>query len=101
VTTKELLFNEIEDVPEPVLAEILDFIQFLKHKIRPGLRRRKPARLCSPRTGSAQKRTRRGKVSERVSQKVCLRLRWRPGLKSWATDGGPLRDRSSRSPWVP
>jgi hypothetical protein len=21
------------------------------------------------------------------------RLRWRPGLKSWATDGGPLRDR--------
>jgi hypothetical protein len=37
VTTKELLFNEIEDTPEPLLAEILDFIQFLKHKIRPGL----------------------------------------------------------------
>jgi hypothetical protein len=37
VTTKELLFNEIEDAPEPVLAEILDFVQFLKHKIRPGL----------------------------------------------------------------
>jgi hypothetical protein len=36
VTTKELLFNEIEDVPEPVLAEVLDFIQFLKRKIRPG-----------------------------------------------------------------
>ena len=37
VTTKELLFNEIEDAPEPVLAEILDFVQFLKHKVRPGL----------------------------------------------------------------
>ena len=37
MTTKELLFNEIEDAPEPLLAEILDFIQFLKHKIRPGL----------------------------------------------------------------
>lgn len=37
VTTKELLFNEIEDAPEPVLAEILDFVQFLKRKVRPGL----------------------------------------------------------------
>ena len=37
MTTKELLFSEIEDAPEPLLAEILDFIQFLKHKIRPGL----------------------------------------------------------------
>ncbi|MFY9826784.1 MAG: DUF2281 domain-containing protein [Thermoanaerobaculia bacterium] len=37
MTTKELLFNEIEDAPEPVLAEILDFVQFLKRKVRPGL----------------------------------------------------------------
>jgi glutaredoxin 2 len=37
MTTKELLFNEIEDAPEPVLAEVLDFVQFLKRKVRPGL----------------------------------------------------------------
>jgi hypothetical protein len=27
------------------------------------------------------------------------RLQWRPGLKSWATDGGPLRDRGFVLPW--
>jgi hypothetical protein len=32
VTTKELLFNEIERAPEPLLEEILDFVQFLKGK---------------------------------------------------------------------
>jgi hypothetical protein len=38
VTTKELLFSEIEQAPEPLLEEILDFVQFLKHKTqRPGL----------------------------------------------------------------
>lgn len=30
---KELLLNEIEDVPEPVLDEILDFVHFLRSKI--------------------------------------------------------------------
>ena len=33
MSKKELLFNEIEQVPEPFLDEILDFIQFLKTKI--------------------------------------------------------------------
>ena len=31
--TKDLLINEIEEVPEPFLAEVLDFVQFLKGKI--------------------------------------------------------------------
>ncbi len=30
---KELLINEIEQVPEPFLDEVLDFIHFLKTKI--------------------------------------------------------------------
>ncbi len=30
---KELLIKEIDQVPEPFLDEILDFIQFLKTKI--------------------------------------------------------------------
>lgn len=30
---KELLLNEIEQVPEPFLDEVLDFIHFLKTKI--------------------------------------------------------------------
>ncbi|GBE39799.1 hypothetical protein BMS3Bbin08_02430 [bacterium BMS3Bbin08] len=30
---KELLLNEIEQVPEPFLDEVLDFIYFLKTKI--------------------------------------------------------------------
>lgn len=29
---KELLFNEIEHIPEPFLDELLDFVQFLKAK---------------------------------------------------------------------
>jgi len=33
MSKKELLFNEIEQVPEPFLDEILDFIQFLKTKV--------------------------------------------------------------------
>jgi hypothetical protein len=32
MTTKELLLNEIELAPEPLLAEVLDFVQFLKLK---------------------------------------------------------------------
>ena len=30
---KELLLNEIEQVPEPFLDEVLDFVHFLKTKI--------------------------------------------------------------------
>jgi hypothetical protein len=33
MNTKELLINEIEEVPEPFLAEVLDFVNFLKGKI--------------------------------------------------------------------
>jgi hypothetical protein len=37
VNTRELLINEIEETPEPLLGEILDFVQFLKSKLtRPG-----------------------------------------------------------------
>ncbi|MEL6775682.1 MAG: hypothetical protein AAFO06_00380 [Cyanobacteria bacterium J06597_16] len=30
--TKELILQEMEAVPEPILAEVLDFLQFLKAK---------------------------------------------------------------------
>ena len=30
---KELILNEIEQVPEPFLDEVLDFVQFLKTRI--------------------------------------------------------------------
>jgi hypothetical protein len=33
MSTKELLIDEIEGVPEPLLAEVLDFVHFLKAKI--------------------------------------------------------------------
>jgi len=33
MSKKELLLNEIEQVPEPFLDEVLDFIHFLKTKI--------------------------------------------------------------------
>jgi hypothetical protein len=33
MNTKDLLINEIEEVPEPLLAEVLDFVHFLKTKI--------------------------------------------------------------------
>ena len=33
MNTKELLINEIEEVPEPLLSEVLDFVHFLKTKI--------------------------------------------------------------------
>ncbi len=33
MSTKEMLLNEIEEVPEPLLAEVLDFVCFLKAKI--------------------------------------------------------------------
>ena len=33
MTKKELLLNEIEEVPEALFQEILDFIHFLKAKV--------------------------------------------------------------------
>jgi hypothetical protein len=33
MSTKELLINEIEEVPEPFLTEVLDFVHFIKAKI--------------------------------------------------------------------
>lgn len=33
MTKRELLITEIEQVPEPLLDEVLDFVQFLKSKI--------------------------------------------------------------------
>ncbi len=33
MSTKELLINEIEEVPAPLLAEVLDFVLFLKARI--------------------------------------------------------------------
>ncbi len=33
MSTRELLISEIEEVPEPLLAEVLDFVLFLKAKI--------------------------------------------------------------------
>jgi len=33
MSTKELLINEIEQVPEPFLAEVLDFVLFLKARV--------------------------------------------------------------------
>ena len=33
MSTKELLISEIEQVPEPFLPEVLDFVLFLKAKI--------------------------------------------------------------------
>ena len=33
MSKKELLINEIQQVPEPFLDEVLDFIKFLKTKV--------------------------------------------------------------------
>lgn len=33
MSTKELLMTEIEQVPEPLLNEVLDFVHFLRTKI--------------------------------------------------------------------
>ena len=32
MTTREKIVQEIEELPEPVLDEIMDFVRFLKHK---------------------------------------------------------------------
>ncbi len=33
MTTKEVILNEIEKVPKPLLGELLDFIKFLESKV--------------------------------------------------------------------
>jgi len=33
MSKKELLMSEIEQVPEPLVAEVLDFVRFLKAKL--------------------------------------------------------------------
>ena len=33
MSTKELLINEIEEVPDSLLPEVLDFVHFLKAKV--------------------------------------------------------------------
>jgi len=33
MSTKDLLMNKIEEVPEPLLSEVLDFVHFLKTKV--------------------------------------------------------------------
>jgi hypothetical protein len=33
MNTKKMLIDEIEEVPEPLLSEVLDFVHFLKTKI--------------------------------------------------------------------
>jgi hypothetical protein len=33
MNAKEILMSEIEEVPEPLLAEVLDFVYFLKAKV--------------------------------------------------------------------
>jgi hypothetical protein len=33
MSTKQMLINEIEEVPELLLSEVLDFVHFLKKKI--------------------------------------------------------------------
>ncbi len=33
MNTKEILINEIKQIPEPLLGELLDFVLFLKTKI--------------------------------------------------------------------
>ena len=33
MSTKELLIHAIEEVPEPLLTEVLDFVHFLQSKI--------------------------------------------------------------------
>ncbi len=44
MSTKEELISEIEEAPEPLLSEVLDFVHFLKTKI---LRERLDAAVMS------------------------------------------------------
>lgn len=33
MSTKDILINEIQEIPEPLLDEVLDFVYFLKSKV--------------------------------------------------------------------
>ena len=33
MTNREQILNEIQKIPEPLLTEVLDFVQFLKKKV--------------------------------------------------------------------
>jgi len=44
MSTKELLLKEVEQVPEPLLDELLDFARFLKQK---GINERRETALAS------------------------------------------------------
>jgi hypothetical protein len=33
MSTKDILINEIQEIPEPLLDEVLDFVYFLKTKV--------------------------------------------------------------------
>jgi hypothetical protein len=33
MSTKDILINEIQEIPEPLLSEVLDFVHFLKSKV--------------------------------------------------------------------
>ena len=37
MSTKNILIKEIENLPEPVIAEVLDYVRFLKYKNREGV----------------------------------------------------------------
>lgn len=37
MVTREVILNEIEKIPEPLLEEVLDFIRFLKTKKAEGI----------------------------------------------------------------
>jgi hypothetical protein len=32
MNTKSILIKEIENLPEPIISEVLDFVRFLEHK---------------------------------------------------------------------
>jgi len=66
MSTKELLINEIEQVPEPLLNEVLDFVHFLKAKIiREGIATAVASEPSLEKTGSEAKRMKHGKIYER------------------------------------
>lgn len=37
MSTRNILIKEIENLPEPVLAEVLDYVRFLEYKNREGV----------------------------------------------------------------
>jgi len=46
MTAKDILLAEIQDVPEPLIAEVIDFVRFLKS--RRGAEQRETALLSEP-----------------------------------------------------